>query len=142
MCKYIAVCVHTAVGRSTLCTQLCVYTQLCVCVHGCRCRRTCVDQLCVHICARSRWRVGDCSVYTHLWCEIFVNSSRGPMYRLCTQAGDASGKFECKELCLNSIHKVFLLYVILQHNKCTFVPVPVNLCRATARVRFFPRSGD
>jgi hypothetical protein len=29
-------------------------------------------------------------------------------------------KFECKRLCLNSIHKVFLLYLILQYNKGSF----------------------
>ena len=41
-------------------------------------------------------------------------------------------KFGCKMLCLNSIHKVFLSYV--RHHstiKVLFIPVPVNLCRAS-----------
>jgi hypothetical protein len=46
------------------------------------------------------------------------------------QTGNFISKFVCKRLCLNSIHKVFLLYRILKYNKGTF---------CTGKGKFVPR---
>ena len=51
-------------------------------------------------------------------------------------------KCDCKRLCLNLIHKVFLLYMILQYNKGTFWTGKSKFVPRHAGVRFCPRSGD